>query len=346
MIDESALDLTVDDATDDHAELHAALHATLDAALDELAAGFDALCVLDAEGVDVSEAAERLAGVADRVAALAGGLDAVGDDAGEDEADDEVILHAAADALADALDGLEAAIEGLDPAHGAAAEALAVAADRVAAAAVITAGAARELEVWGFDLDAHAPPAAFASPVLRAAAASEAVGREHIATMALDAQTAFVEWSITPDGLARARGALLAEDPPVLTLRVYLEGDGQPAESVDHPVDRWVGQRRLVVARPGAMLVCALGLAAGGTFAHIARAVAVQMPTVGPDRHAVRFTRVRVDEAGKRHIEEVAAPAISEIAPSQATEPAEAATKRPFFALDRAFLPPTAEVIR
>lgn len=343
MTDESALD-----STDDHAELHTALHATLDAALDELAAGFDALCVLEAEGVDVSEAAERLAGVADRVAALAGALDAVGDDAGEQddeadaEADDEVILHAAADALAEALDGLEAAMDGLDPAHGAAAAALAVAADRVAAAAVITAGAARELEVWGFDLDAHAPPVAFASPVLRVAAAGEAAGREHIATVALDAQTAFVEWSITSDGLTRARGALLAEDPPVLTLRVYLEGDGQPAESVDHRVDRWVGQRRLAVARPGAMLVCALGLAAGGTFAHIARAVAVQMPTVQAGGSAVRFTRVRVDEAGKRQIEEVAAPTIT----AQAAEPPEAISQRPFFALDRAFLPPTAEVIR
>ncbi|MEZ4436491.1 MAG: hypothetical protein R3F65_29170, partial [bacterium] len=260
-----------------HAALHAALQETLDAALDELAAGFDALCVLDAEGIDVAEAAERLAVVADRVAALAGAVEAPG----HDEGDDEATLHAAGEALTLALDGLEAALGALDPADAAAAEALAVAADRVAAAAEIAAAAAREIEVWGFDLAAHAAPAGFASAAPRPAVGGEGPGREQITTVPLDAETAWVEWSITADGLTRAKGALLAEEPPVLTLRLYFEGDGLPAESVDVVIDRWVGRRRLDVHRPGAVMVCAVGLAAGGTFAHVARAVAVQMPTVG-----------------------------------------------------------------
>lgn len=294
----------------DHAALHAALHETLDAALDELAAGFDALCVLDAEGVDVAEAAEQLAGVADRVAGLAETLERVDHTA----ADDEATLHAAADALALALDELERDLGALDPEHAAAAEALAVAADRIGAAAEITAQAAHEIEVWGFALDAHPAPVAFASPVRAARTPERVTTREWIATTPLDARTAFVEWSITAEGLTRARGALLADAPPVLTLRVYFEGDGQKPATVDHPVDRWVGHRRLDNPRPGAVMVCAIGLAAGGTFAHVARAVAVQMPSEGPGRGEVRFSRASVVD-GQRRVEAVEGPGDAQAPP-------------------------------
>lgn len=279
-----------------------AVAAALDAAVEALDDELVALYLAAAHEEPIAEASARLIAVAERVSAAAAHFEAALEESRRPPPEPE---RSPAELLAEAADTLDAAVRALD---GLDAAIQARAAERVARAAEALHRAARTVELWSLDLDALAPPPAFATPA-RAPLPPAPPLADRIATTALDPDRAFVAWSVTAAGFARAQEALLADEPPTLTLRVYLEGDGFRPTVTDHPVDEWVGQTTMTIAdRGGALLVCAIGLAAGGTFAHVARAAAVQLPTAGPGPGVVRFSRV-VDGPEGLRIEAAPAPA-------------------------------------
>lgn len=278
----------------------AAVLAALDALDDELGA----LYLAAARGEPVVEAAEQLAAIADRVAAAADDWIGLARPAPAPEPDPAELLDAAGDALDEALhllDGLEAdgALPHADRAR---------VAERTRRAAEGLHRAARTVAVFALDLDAPAAPAAFATPDPRPLAPYPPV-RDRITTTALDPDRAFVAWSITAAGYARAVEALLADERPTLTLRVYIESPHEAPLVTDHNITSWIGQTTMEIdGRAGALLVCAIGLSAGGTFAHIARAVAVQLPRATPAEAVARFARVMPDADGRLRIEATAPP--------------------------------------
>jgi len=293
-----------------------ALAPAVEAAVEALDDELMALYMAAAGGAEVSEAADRLAALADRVAAAADHWIELDRPAPEPEPDPAALLDEAGAALDAALDALDA----VDPAHLPHAERARIA-DRARRAAESVDRAARTVDVFLAELPE--PPAGFRTPDAGPLDPYPAV-RDRIDTTALDPDRAFVAWSVTAAGFARACEARLADEKPVLALRVYIESAGLPPSITDHPVDTWLGQTTMEIDdRAGGLLVCAIGLSSGGTFAHIARATAVQLPRrdapTAEAGGAVRFARVALGADGRPRIE--AAPAPEGMGPAPLPEP-------------------------
>ncbi len=287
-----------------------AVEAALDALDDELLE----LYLAADRGDDITAAADRLAALADRVAAAAADWIEASIPPPEPEPDPAALLAEAGDALDAALDLLDA-LEDADPAHLPIADRVRLA-ERTRRAAQTVERAARTVAVFGEALPEA--PVGFRTPAPAATAPMAGVG-DRISTIALDPDRAFVAWSVTAAGFARASEALLADERPTLTLRVYIESADQPPSITDHPVETWLGQTTMEIDdRAGGLLVCAIGLAAGGTFAHIARATAVQLPRRTPGDGPLRFARVTHGADGQRRIESRTEAAPAAVAPPPA----------------------------
>lgn len=276
-----------------------AVAAAVEAAIEALDDELSALYLAAANGAPVADDAARLAALADRVAAAADDWITIATPPPAPAPDPAALL----DEAGEALDGALALLDGLESDAALPPADRVRLAERARRAADTLRRAARTVALFSLDLDAHPAPADFRTPAARSLPPHPGV-RDRITTTALDPDRAFVAWAVTAAGFARATEALLADERPTLTLRVYIESADQPPSVSDHPVDTWLGQTTMEIDdRPGALLVCAIGLAAGGTFAHIARAVAVQLPRATPGGGPVRFARATPDADGRLRVE-------------------------------------------
>lgn len=317
-----------------------ALPPVIDAALTALEEALDLLEVAAGDGAEVGSLATSLVGFAERLGAAAE-QHATG--AAEAAADPDAALTAPGALLDAARACLEAAAESLD-------EALA-AVEPGEGAATLDAGlgravlrASNRLHDAARTLADTTRDASQRVLLLRRSPAAEQAARlpvpavDHIVATPLGPRTVHVTWSLTPVGLDRAQAALPTGASARPMLRLYRAGDA-PADVQDRALDDWIGHAEVTVP-PDGRLVCALGLVAESGFVHIARAVPVQMPPLGPGDGAIRFTRVAWrDEGGRAQV--------SDAKPSgPAPRLAAASTPRPALDLSRIIYPSIEEQAR
>ena len=134
---------------------------------------------------------------------------------------------------------------------------------------------------------APAPPAMEPLPTL-----PDAFGSDRIVVMARDPESAFIYWELTPEGVARARGALgLSSERANLMLRVY-RGDAEAARFDDFPVNDWLGRYTWMTDQPGQRISASIGFLADGVFVHITQGLPTRLPRRTPGDAPVRFVRI------------------------------------------------------
>lgn len=122
------------------------------------------------------------------------------------------------------------------------------------------------------------------------------LGRDYVVLVPRDADWALALWELTADGLHRASQHLPNPSGPArLVLRVYdsavRAGRRGRSEPIAYPVDHWLGERMVLLGRPGSPHQAVIGLLDDeGTFVSICRSDILTLseasPTPPPDSAA------------------------------------------------------------